>query len=70
MQAAVKSCKSLHGYAIEDNVSASLYIFLTRINKKHSIVVMQVRVVRTVLYSFQIHFIGLSKTFLWERRMK
>lgn len=55
---------------MEDNVSASLHISLTRINKEHSVVVMQVRVVGTVLYSFQIHFIGLSKTFLRERRMK
>lgn len=43
---------------------------LTSIHQKHSIVVMKVGVIWTVLYTFQIHFIGFSVAFLWEKRMK
>ena len=43
---------------------------LTRIHQKHSVVIMQVRAVWTILYTFQIHFIGFSKAFLWGMQIK
>lgn len=39
---------------------------LTCIDQKHSIVIMQVRVVWTILYAFTIYVIGFRKASLWK----